>query len=251
MESKDNLKHSFVFGIIVDMELPISIIIPTFNEGKYLPRLLRSIQKQSIQPKEIIVADAFSTDATRYLAKKFGCKIIDGGLPAKARNTGAKAATQELLLFLDADVVLPKNFLEKTLTEMSNRNLDIASCFVKPISSYTIDAVLHELSNYYLQLTKQFHPHIPGCCIFVKKSLHMQIKGFDESLELAEDHDYLKRAKLGHKFGYLTSYKIPISVRRLTKEGRIKIVLKYIAIELHLVFLGKIDRNTFSYQAVR
>ncbi len=71
----------------------ISIIIPTLNEEKYLPKLLRSIKEQDFKEElEIIVADANSEDKTREIAKKFSCKIVEGGLPAKARNEGAKIA---------------------------------------------------------------------------------------------------------------------------------------------------------------
>lgn len=230
------------------MKLPISIIIPTFNEERFLPKLLTSLKHQSVLPKEIIVADAFSIDNTRSVAKAFGCKVVDGGLPAKARNNGAKHAREPLLLFLDADVVLPPFFLEETIAEMSSRGLDITSCFVSPKSTLTVDKILHSFANNYMRFTQKFHPHIPGCCIFVKKQLHQKISGFDESIILAEDHDYVRRAKKMGKFAYLNCYKIPISIRRLSKEGRVKIALKYIAIELHLIFIGQIKKNIFNYK---
>lgn len=229
------------------MKLPLSIIIPTFNEERSLPTLLTCLKQQSVSPKEIIVADAFSIDNTRAIAKTFGCQVVDGGLPAKARNNGAKHAKEPLLLFLDADVVLPPTFLEQTTAEMSKKNLDISSCFVSPRSTLKLDKMLHSFANHYMRFTQKFHPHIPGCCIFVKKDLHQKISGFDESIILAEDHDYLRRAKKFGKFSYLKCYKVPISVRRLSKEGRVKIALKYIAIELHLIFLGNIRKDIFHY----
>lgn len=230
------------------IKLPVSIIIPTFNEECFLPTLLSSLKKQSVSPREIIIADAFSVDNTREVAKSFGCKVVDGGLPAKARNNGARKATGEILLFLDADVALPTYFLEKTFKEMTNRKLDIASCFVTPKSRLKIDKFLHQFANQYMKFTQKFHPHIPGFCIFVKKTTHNSISGFDESLVLAEDHDYVKRAKKIGRFGYLKSFKIPVSVRRLSQDGRMKIALKYIAIELHLIFVGKIKSNIFNYK---
>lgn len=229
-------------------KLPVSIIIPTFNEEQYLPCLLRSIKQQTQQPAEIIVADAFSTDATREIAKEFGCKIVDGGVPSKARNNGASVASQNLLLFLDSDVILPPLFLEKAVYEMVAKDFDIASCFVKPISTDKRDILLHSFVNYYFKFTKKFHPHIPGFCIFIYKGLHNAIDGFDESLIFGEDHDYVKKAKKKGKFSYLTSYKIPVSVRRLDKEGRLKLAAKYLAIELHLVFLGQIRKNIVKYE---
>lgn len=230
------------------MTLPVSIIIPTFNEERFLPKLLASLENQSVLPKEIIVTDAFSVDNTREIAKSFGCKVVDGGLPAKARNNGAKYATEQIILFLDSDVVLPPYFLEKTIKEMTERNLDITSCFISPRSNLRIDQVLHHLANQYLKLTQKFYPHIPGFCIFVKKDIHRKINGFDESLVLAEDHDYVSRAKKIGKFSYLKSYKIPVSVRRLSRDGRLRLSLKYIAVELHLLFIGKIRTDIFKYR---
>lgn len=230
------------------MKLPLSIIIPTFNEEKYLPKLLRSIQSQTVKPAEIIVVDAYSVDNTRKIAKEFRCKVIDGGVPAKARNLGAKIASQPIILFLDADVTLPKSFLEKTIKEMTDRRLDMASCYIAPISHLKIDSWLHTIANYYIKMTSQFHPHVPGFCIFVKKSLHNKIKGFDETLILAEDHDYVRRGQKVGEFAYLESYKIPVSVRRLAEEGRVNVALKYVAVELHLLFLGKVRRSFITYK---
>ena len=64
----------------------LSVIIPTFNEEKYLPRLLDSLARQTYTDYETIVADADSTDATRAIASQHGCRIVPGGRPAEGRN---------------------------------------------------------------------------------------------------------------------------------------------------------------------
>src|SRR5687768_1992393 len=110
----------------------LSIVIPTINEEEYLPNLLESIKKQNFKDYEIIVADAGSKDKTVEIAQKHGCTIVPGGLPAKGRNNGAKAARGELLFFLDADTVLPARFFEKSLYEFNKRNLSIASFCLRP-----------------------------------------------------------------------------------------------------------------------
>lgn len=229
------------------MKLPLSIVIPTLNEENYLPKLLNSIQNQTMGPSQIIVVDAYSQDKTREIAKSYGCKVVNGGLPAAARNRGAKVASQPIIIFLDADVVLHPKFLEKTVAEMIERELDITSCFITPRSTLKIDRLLHKFINQYFKFTQKFLPHVNGFCIFVKKNLHQAIGGFDETLFMAEDNDYVKRAVKVGKFGYLKSYKIPVSVRRLSEEGRIKVALKYVAIEFHLLFLGKVKRRLFNY----
>ena len=113
----------------------LTIVIPTKNEEEFLPKLLDSIRKQTLQPAEIIVADAGSTDRTREIAKAYGAKIIEGGMPGPGRNRGAVNAKTEFLLFLDADVELrDPEFLEKAIGEMKERKLDLATCDVFPLS---------------------------------------------------------------------------------------------------------------------
>jgi len=230
------------------MKLALSIIIPTFNEEKFLPSLLRSINEQTTPPSEIIVADAFSTDSTRDVARQFGCRVVNGGMPGKGRNNGAKVAKEDLVLFLDSDVILPKDFLEKTVGEMMDRKLNVASCYLTPLSSYWVDHHIHEAFNYYAKLTNKFYPHAPGFCIFVKKWVHERINGFDESIVMAEDHDYVRRAKKITKFSYLNSYRIPVSVRRFSENGRINVSIKYIVLELHRIFIGEITKKYFNYE---
>ena len=91
----------------------ISIIIPAYNEEKYLPKLLECIKKQTYKGYEIIVADAGSKDRTGQIAKKYGCKVVKGGMPAVGRNNGAKVAKGNILLFLDADVQINRDFIKK------------------------------------------------------------------------------------------------------------------------------------------
>jgi len=102
----------------------ISIIIPTLNEEKYLPKLLESIKKQDFKDYEVIVADAGSTDNTKKIAKKFKARVVKGGMPGPGRNRGAEAAKGELLFFFDSDVKLPKGFLKKAHDEMEKRFLE-------------------------------------------------------------------------------------------------------------------------------
>src|SRR4030042_5447498 len=106
----------------------LSIIIPTLNEEKYLPLLLKSIKEQNFsQDYELIVADAGSKDRTIEIAKSFGCKVIRGGLPAFGRNAGVRAAKGDLFLFLYSDILLSAKFLENSLLEFKKRKLAVAS----------------------------------------------------------------------------------------------------------------------------
>ena len=97
----------------------ISVIIPALNAAHTLPRVLASIQDGPALQVEIIVVDDGSKDRTAEIAEKRGCKVIQmGGTygPSRARNTGAKAASGDLFVFTDADIV----FMDDTLTKIVN-----------------------------------------------------------------------------------------------------------------------------------
>ncbi|MFA6131617.1 MAG: glycosyltransferase [Patescibacteria group bacterium] len=227
----------------------ISVVIITKNEEYYLPILLRSIRNQTVQPLEVIVADAKSTDRTREIAKRFGCRIVEGGMPSVGRNAGAAVAKGEIVLFLDSDVKLEdQHFLERAEREMNTRHLDFASCDVIPLSDKKIDYVLHEFYNHFSRVTLPLHVHAPGFCIFARKAKHDAINGFDETIIFCEDHEYAKRCRRCGKFGYLNSVKIPVSVRRLDRDGRLNIALKYTLGELYIFTIGPIRRNIFKYE---
>ena len=226
----------------------LSIVIPTYNEEKYLPRLLQSIRLQSFADYEIIVANNNSTDATVAIAKQYGAIITSGGMPGKGRNEGAKIAKGNILLFLDADVLLQeKDFLSDCLLEFLSKKLDIATCCITPLSDRKMDLIGHEVYNIFMLATEKLLPYAPGFCIFARKSVHDRIGGFDEAVLFAEDSDYVQRAKKIAKFGLLKSHKIPVSVRRLERDGRLNVVIKYILASLHMAVLGSVKTNIFNY----
>ncbi len=226
----------------------LTVVVITKNEEKNLPVLLESIRHQTLQPREVIVSDANSTDKTRKIAKKYGARIIDGGLPSVGRNRGAEAAQSDYVLFLDADVELrDPEFLEKSLGEMLEKNYGLATCDVFPLSDAFVDHFMHKAYNSYVRAWGSMFPHAPGFCMFVKKDLHHQMNGFDEQISFCEDHDYAQRFKKIGNFGFLKSTKIPVSIRRLDRDGRMKIAVKFMMAELHLAFLGPIKHDKFKY----
>lgn len=225
----------------------LTVVIPTKNEEACIAGLLSSLRAQTVPPAEIIVADAGSTDRTREIAASFGARVVDGGMPGPGRNRGAAVATGDFVLFLDADVVLDdKTFLEKAVGEMIERKLDLATCDVFPMSDSLHDKVLHGAYNKYVRMVRPLLPHAPGFCMLVRRSLHETISGFDESITFCEDHDYARRAAKKGRFGFL-DLKIPVSVRRLERDGRASIAVKFALAEIHLATLGPIRHDFFNY----
>jgi len=225
----------------------LSIIIPTYNEEKYLPILLKSIKKQTFKDYEIIVADANSKDKTKRIAKKFNCKITKGGLPAAGRNNGAKIAKGNILLFIDADCIIKSNFLKNALNEIESRKLDVAGCYVWPLSKKLSDNIIFSLYNFWIYLSQVVNPHASAHGIFCKKNIHNKLKGFDETIKIDEDMNYVKRGSKHGKFKLLKSAKTYTSIRRFEVEGRLNLSLKYLVSGMYRLIFGEIRNNIFNY----
>ncbi|MEK6967949.1 MAG: glycosyltransferase [Nanoarchaeota archaeon] len=227
----------------------LSIIIPAFNEQRYLPKLLKSIKAQSFKDYEIIVCDANSKDNTVKIARSFGCRVYPGGSPAIGRNSGAKHAKGSLLLFFDADIFLPNSgTLGKMISEFERRKLAVSTVKLIPKSFRKIDVFMHEFVHVYLKMLQTIKPSAGGGCLLVRKKIHDGIGGFDEKLYFAEDHDYVFRASKKGKFRLIDSVKVVLSVRRLAKEGRLNLIRKFAMIELYRFANKRIDRPIIPYE---
>ena len=206
----------------------LSIIIPTYNEEEYLPVLLESIEKQSFEDYEIIVADANSTDRTREIAEEHGCIVVDGGLPAVGRNNGARVAKGEYLLFLDSDLELTDDYIRNALYEFRMERAGIAITQMLPMSQKVEDKLYHDFANYFMVRVEKIKPHGAGCYgIIARKELHDECGGFDEDLTFGEDTDYIERLAKKDRFKVLRSAKVGVSTRRLEEDGIETLIRQY------------------------
>src|SRR4051812_20680491 len=97
--------------------LMISVVIPAFNEEKYLPATLAALAAELAfeSDHEILVVDNESTDSTREIATAFGATIVDEPVHtiSAVRNAGGLAALGDLIVFLDADTLVPGGLFQK------------------------------------------------------------------------------------------------------------------------------------------
>ena len=198
----------------------VSVVIPTFNEAERLPMLLDHLEAQTRLPDEIIVADACSMDATREIATGRGARVVTGGRPGVGRNAGAAAATGDLLLFMDADAEPAPEFLERALAEFDARGLAVATAPMRAAEKGWEFDILFAVAELYIRALQRISPHAVGLCILVLRDVHERIGGFDETVVLAEDHEYVRRAARAGTFRVLRSVKVPTPMRRVQKEGR-------------------------------
>jgi glycosyltransferase involved in cell wall biosynthesis len=230
------------------MTRSISVVIPALNEAEHLPLLLACLERQTLPADAVIVADAGSTDATRVIAAAHGATVVDGGMPGVGRNAGARHATTDLILFLDADVQIDETALASMVDEFDRRGLAVASAFIEPVERDARYVFACEVVAFYMDAMQYVAPRAPGFCLLVERELHERIGGFDESLMLAEDHDYVQRAADLGKFRILRDVHVRTSMRRIAKEGLVKLAFKYLYAELQVMAGQKIVDAPFVYE---
>ena len=154
----------------------VSIIIPAYNEEKYIARCLDSVCHQS---DDVIVVINGSTDNTFNIAKMYPVKIkvLHEANVSKARNHGASLAKYDSLLFLDADTVLSDCFVSRIDTKLgSARSVPIQKNIIFKTWCYT-KYLCHKYNIY----------HGQSGCLIVDKKIFNKVKGYNENLKVRED----------------------------------------------------------------
>ena len=103
----------------------VSVVIPTYNNGRFLIEAIESALAQTVRPREIIVVDDGSTDDTRERLRPYATRVVyryqaNQGVSA-ARNLGIRIATGDFIAFLDSDDVWHPRKLELQLEVFRNR----------------------------------------------------------------------------------------------------------------------------------
>jgi glycosyltransferase involved in cell wall biosynthesis len=227
--------------------IKISVIIPAFNEEKFLGNCLLSLKEQDFKDFEIIVVDNNSTDKTREIAKQFGVILVPEKKQgvAFARNKGAKIAKGEILVFTDADTILPKNWLSRIKEEFERDKELIAfggSCqfYSGPISARLASKFLLKP---FLFLDKFFSGgfNLMGCNMAIKKEAFFEVGGFNENLKLNEDVEISYRLRKMGKVKFDPNFKVKTSGRRF-RYGLIFGVINYAPATIFRWFFKRFDK---------
>src|SRR5262249_51900718 len=109
----------------------VSVIIPVYNGGESFRRCLGNLVAAMPPPYEIIVVADGVTDGSDQLARSFGLEVLNlpqQSGPATARNAGARAASGDVLFFLDADVVAPVDVIS-SVSAVFQTDSELAALF--------------------------------------------------------------------------------------------------------------------------
>jgi glycosyltransferase involved in cell wall biosynthesis len=174
----------------------VSVIIPCYNQARFLGEAIESILKQTYSQFEIVVVDDGSTDDTADVAAAYaGARTIrqsNLGLSG-ARNAGLRASDGDFLVFLDSDDRLLPAALETGVHAL----IDCAGCafaygHVRLISSsgslLGVPPCPRIENNHYQQLLRHNHIWSPGAVMYRREVLD-SVGAFDTSLRACEDLD--------------------------------------------------------------
>jgi len=202
--------------------MDISVIVPTYNEEKYIETNLKSIKNQKTDlDYEIIVSDCKSVDETVKIAKKYADKIIVCWKRdvAIARNKGASAAKGKILVFIDADTRILPDYLETIFKEFKKipHLIGLSTSFKFSKQSPKLIFAEEVTNGYLLMRSRISRATLPGFNTCVLKDKFEKIGGFKSSL--LEDVQLSKDLNLLGRTEYLPEKKVITSSRKLERMG--------------------------------
>lgn len=161
----------------------VSFVVPAYNEEFLLPRTLESIRAAARDLRldhEVVVADDASTDSTGSIAAEHGARVVrvDHRRIAATRNAGARAATGGMLVFVDADTLVPVGPVAGALKV-------IASGGVAGGSTCTFDGTLPGWARVLVPAMMTLYRWArltPGAFLFCTREAFDAVGGFDEGV---------------------------------------------------------------------
>ncbi len=215
------------------MALRISVIVCAHNEARYLPACLHSLLAQTRTPDELLVIDNASTDETRAVAEQIPhVRVVDE--PRKglvvARERGRRAATGDILVYLDADCRAPLTWLERverhfvrdgTLVALSGPyryyDWDLWGRLLIRAYDVTLAPATQLLVKHVLRLGTIFY----GGNFAVRNDVLDRIGGFDTSIEFhGEDTNLGRRLFKVGKVALCRDCYLYTSARRYVAMGK-------------------------------
>ena len=217
----------------------VSIIIPTFNYGKFLTDTLQSVKNQSYKDWECIVIDDGSMDNTRDVVNNF--VVSDNRFKyiyqanegvSSARNAGIKESVGHFIQFLDGDDLLQEDKIKSQVDAFTNYpNIDIVYNEVRffddgnqaqlrtSLNGDKPDNWMPKLSTKGTEIVKQFSKinFLVMNSPLTKKSVFTKVGFFDESMKALEDWDFWMRCALGNCYFYFNEQKNSLALVRVHK----------------------------------
>lgn len=227
----------------------ISVIIPTLNEEKLLPKLLSQLNSDEIRKShnlEIIVSDGGSSDRTLEIAEQQADKLIRFTEKrrqkiSEGRNAGAQAAEGDILLFTNADILIGNPLKLFSLIESKFTMSDYAAMtcdvVVNPKERKPVDSIFMGFYNYYFHFLNIIGLGMGrGECHILRKTTFDKLGGYNEKLAAGEDFEFFTRLRKKGKILFSHVVKIYESPRRYRKYGHFRIFFTWLINSIYVMF---------------
>jgi hypothetical protein len=196
------LKHNTVPHRVIPGQHPprVSVIIPAFNEERYLPATLEALRKscelwtsKTGDTVEIIVVDNSSTDKTAAIVAASGVRLVNEAQRnvACVRNKGARMARGDVFVFLDADTIVPELLITRVCVAFGNSAVLGGAVDTLYRPRRVILRLYLELWRLFARLTHMAQ----GATQFIRRESFIALNGYDERLFMGEDVDFFWRLK--------------------------------------------------------
>lgn len=200
--------------------MKVSVIIPTKNRRRYLEDCLKSLIQANNRPDEIIVVDGYSSDSTEKVVQLYPVKLLrDRGSLTRSRNLGLRASIGDIIVYLDDDVIVDKNWLKHLLSAYSSPEVGGVGGRILPfggdkthfipacgnvVGKVRNDGVV--IANFDIALKKPIEVDcLQGCNMSFRRETLFGTGGFDETYQGIFRHDSdvsVAVKKLGYKLVY-------------------------------------------------
>ncbi len=204
------------------MSVDYSVIVPAYNEERWLPATLRALQRAMHEiplQGELIVVDNNSTDTTAELAREHGARVVFEGYNqiSRARNAGAIVAEGQYLVFVDADT-----YISPPLLAMALQNLESGTCCGGG-STVAFDIPMNAGGRVALAAWNRISAGLKlaaGCFVYCRRDAFDEVGGFSEAVYASEEiwlSRQLKRWGRKHEKSYciIIAYPVRSSGRKL------------------------------------
>lgn len=201
----------------------VSFIITTKNEERYIEKCLKSIRNQTHQNIEIILVDSSSEDKTVEIAEKYADAIVvKDCITPVGRNIGTKHVRGNILAFVDADVTLKEDWLEKVLSRLDGNTVAVAGDLFPENIHKAKNVLLYflvRLSKTLAHASDYGNIGIGATAALVLRSTYQKVKGFTNRFTTADDLDFSMRIKRHGKIVFEHRAKATFSTRYFEKYG--------------------------------
>lgn len=202
--------------------MKISVVIPAYNEEKYLLKTLTSLERLDRKADEVIVVDGGSTDHTVLIAKKWGARVVAAGhhTIAYSRQKGLLVAKGEVVACTDADDIIPPSWLTIIEKELAKSGVvAVYGNYAVYDGPWLYRTYINTCNAVVLFLASTFGIHLAaGQNMAFWKQKALEVGGFPVHFRNAEDMEMIRRLQQVGSVVYLLHNTVATSGRR-GKEG--------------------------------